>query len=95
LIFAQDKMNLANLRFKLSSMQSNYVKLKVKGKSEEKLKKIEEDYKKQEQDLVDAQNNISQKVKDINKIENTIADLKKKLGSRLLERERIRPRMLN
>lgn len=95
LTLAQDKMNLANIRFKLSGMQSNYIKLKVKGKSEDKLKKVEADYKKQEQDLVNAQVKISQKVKDVNKIENAIADLKKKLGSKLLERERIRPRMLN
>ena len=95
LTLAQDKMNLANIRFKLSSMQSNYIKLKVKGKSEDKLKKVEADFKNQEQDLVNSQIKVSQKVKEINKIENTIADLKKKLGSKLLERERIRPRMLN
>ncbi|MFX1259312.1 MAG: hypothetical protein ACFFAN_15765 [Promethearchaeota archaeon] len=86
-----EKFDVSKERELLGKKQLNYVRLMKISAPNGKLTKAEEEYLNQQKKLNEAIKDVYKKSVEIMKTEDKLADLKKELSFKLVEREKIRP----
>ncbi|MFX0060093.1 MAG: hypothetical protein ACFE85_10240 [Candidatus Hodarchaeota archaeon] len=87
----KDKIYAAEQREKLSKRQYEYIKAVKSNQPENKISNSKTLIENQEKELAKARKIIVEKEIEIQSLQNELANMKKKLSSKLSEREKIRP----
>ena len=91
-LIAYERNYVANERFDLSNKINDYIKAVRTGKSEKKISKLQDKYLNIQETLTKNRKDIFSDLNNLKKMENKLIDLKKELSSKLIEREKIRPK---
>jgi len=92
ILIAYERNYVANERFDLSNKINDYIKAVRTGKSEKKISKLQDKYLNIQETLTKNRKDIFSDLNNLKKMENKLIDLKKELSSKLIEREKIRPK---
>ncbi|MFX1394667.1 MAG: hypothetical protein ACFFAH_13990 [Promethearchaeota archaeon] len=94
-LIAYERNYIANERFELSNKINDYIKAVRRGKSEKKISKLQDKYLTIQETLIKNRKDIFSDLNNLKKMENELIDLKKDLSTKLIEREKIRPKLKN